>query len=308
MRLPLAVLLSVIVAGCSQPVEQSESYAGAAPDVQMMRPPPPSAPSEERVVAADVSNSTVVQRQPTAPAGVPMLAYSYNYGIEAPPKSIRLLVARHEQACAAAGPTVCQMTSANVQELGEDQIRGSLQLRATPAWLKRFREGVASEARAEGGRVVQSNVTSEDLSRQIVDTEAALRAKSTLRDRLQALLASRPGKLSELLELERELARVQQEIDATQSQLEVMRARVAMSELTISYASAGVLAPQGAFSPIGDALSDVAGIIAGTLAFMIRLVAVLFIWALLIGGLLWVFRKRLPKVRLPRREPPPPAT
>ena len=79
-----------------------------------------------------------------------------------------------------------------------------------------------------------------------------------------------------------------------------------MSELTISYASAGVLAPQGAFSPIGDALSDVAGIIAGTLAFMIRLVAVLFIWVLLIGGLLWVFRKRLPKWR--RRSEPPPAT
>ena len=304
MRLPAAILLSVILAGCSRPAEQSESYASA--DMEMAKPAAPPSMREEGGAAADVSNTTIVQRQPTAPAGVPMLAYSYTYGIEAPPKSIRLLVARHEAACVAAGPTVCQMTSANVQEIGEDQIRGSLQLRATPGWLKRFREGLASEAREEGGRLVQSNVSSEDLSRQIVDTEAALRAKSTLRDRLQALLAGRPGKLSELLELERELARVQGEIDATQSQLAVMRARVAMSELTISYASAGVLAPQGAFSPIGDALSDVAGIIAGTLAFMIRLVAVLFIWVLLIGGLLWVFRKRLPKWR--RRSEPPPAT
>ena len=180
MRLPVAILLSLVLVGCSKPAEQSESYAGAAPDVEMMKPPPPSAMREERAVAADVSNSTLVQRQPTAPAGVPMLAYSYTYGIEAPPRAIRLLVARHEAACAAAGPTVCQMTSANVQEVGEDQIRGSLQLRATPAWLKRFREGLAGEARAEGGRVVQSNVTSEDLSRQIVDTEAALRLVATL--------------------------------------------------------------------------------------------------------------------------------
>lgn len=299
MRLPVAVLLSLVLAGCGQPADESaaDAAAEATEAVELAKPAAPPAAREQAAASG---------QQPTAPAGVPMLAYSYSYGIEAPAKGVRLLVSRHEAACIAAGPSICQMTSAQVQEVGDDQVRGSLSLRATPAWLRRFRDGLSGDARAEGGRVVESNVSSEDLSRQIVDTEAALRAKSTLRDRLVALLANRPGKLSELLELERELARVQQEIDATQSQLEVMRARVAMSELTITYASSGMLGEPGALSPIGEALGDVAGILAGTLAFMIRLVAVLLPWVLLIGGVLWIFRKRLPKLR--RRKAPPAET
>lgn len=300
MRLSVVLLVSTVLAGCSQPA--SESFSGsAAPAVGMVE--------STAEVAADADAAVAKPQAPersgaaVASASVPMLAYRYNYGIEAPAKAVRTLAARHEAACVTAGVSVCQMTSAQVEEVGDDQVRGTLSLRATPAWLRRFRDGLESEAKAQGGRVVESNVSSEDLSRQIVDTEAALRAKSTLRDRLVNLLASRPGKLSELLELERELARVQGEIDATQSALEVMRARVAMSELTITYASTGVLARPGAFSPIADALGDVGDILAGTIAFMIRVVAVLILWVLLIGGALWIFRKRLPKLRR-RREPP----
>ena len=88
---------------------------------------------------------------------------------------------------------------------------------------------------------------SEDLTRQIVDTEAAVRARTALRDRLQAILATRPGKLSDLLEVEKELARVQGELDATQSELAVMRTRVVTSLLTITYSSgASLMAPRGA--------------------------------------------------------------
>lgn len=310
MRTPAAILIALALAACGKPTEQAAyEEAAEAPSMGMVSPPSRGAGAAGEA-ADDARDTTVVPpRQPNVPAGVPMLAYAYHYGIEAPPKGVRALAAHHEAACVAAGPATCQITNSEVQEVGEDQIRASLSLRATPAWLKRFREGLASAAREEGGRVVRSNVVSEDLSRQIVDTEAALRAKTTLRDRLQALLASRPGKLGELLELERELARVQGEIDATQSQLGAMRTRVATSELTIRYESAGVLAPQGVLSPIGDALSDVVAIIAGTVALMIRLAAVLVLWALLIGGALWLFRKRLPKLRLGRPpEPPPPAT
>lgn len=305
MRLPVVLLVSTsILAGCGQPGEMSSAPA----DAPAMEMAPPRSAAGEAAAAADAVAKPEAPGQPataTRPASVPMLAYRYDYGIEAPAKAVRTLVSRHEAACVTASPSVCQMTGAQVEEVGDDQVRGSLTLRATPAWLRRFREGLESDAKAQGGRVVESTVSSEDLSRQIVDTEAAIRAKTTLRDRLVNLLANRSGKLSELLELERELARVQGEIDATQSELQVMRARVAMSELTISYASTGMLARPGAFWPIGDALGDVGGILAGTIAFMIRMVAVLILWALLIGGAVWVFRKRLPPLR--RKKTPPPA-
>ena len=300
MRLLFLVLLTLFLSACGQATTSAgeESYASAdaaaAPEAAMAD-----------AVATDASADAVRTEpgKPPVPAGVPLLAYSYQYGIHAPPKSVRALAAGHEAACVAAGLAVCQVTSSEVQEFGEDQVRATLTLRATPAWLKRFRAGLAGETRSAGGRVTAANVSSEDLSRQIVDTEANLRAKTTLRDRLQALLASRPGKLADLIELERELARVQGEIDATQSELSVMRTRVATSDLTVNYASAGVLAPEGVLSPLGEALSDVLAIFVGTLAFMVRLVAVLAPLVLIVGGLLWVFRKRLPKIRLRRRKP-----
>ena len=222
-----------------------------------------------------------------------MLAYSYGYGLQASPKGVRTLIAKHEAACTKAGPALCQVTGSSVSERGQDQLSAELTLRAAPPWLSQFREGLSADAKDAGGRVVRSEVSTEDLSRQIVDTEAMLRAKITLRDRLQALLASRPGKLADLVELERELSKVQGELDAAQSELAMMRQRVATSDVTISYESGGVLAPQDVWSPIGKAFSDFLGILAATIALLINVIAWTLPWLLLGGLLIWALRKRL---------------
>lgn len=238
-----------------------------------------------------------------------MLAYSYSYGVSVPARQVDQLRRRHEAACTKAGYRVCQVVSTSLREEGREDVRGELVIRAAPTWLSPFRTGLAGEAQSAGGKLLQSDVTSEDLSREIVDTAAQLNAKVVLRDRLKGLLADRPGRLADLLAVERELARVQGEIDSTQSQLAVMQARVAMSDVTISYGSMGVVATGGAWSPLARSVNDFLAIIAESLAALVRLVAWLFPWLLAGGGLLWVFRKRLPKLRWPaRRKSAPPAT
>lgn len=287
MRVAVFLIASLTLAACSKPAERADSEAPAMEAVA------PAALADNSAASAPADAKGGAAPQAPLPVSTPMLAYSYDYAISAPPKAIRTLVTRHEAACAAAGAAVCQVVGSSVSETGEDRVSGNLTLRATPAWLTRFREGLGAEAKAHGGRLVRAAVESEDLSRQIVDSEAALRARTTLRDRLQGLLASRPGKLSELLEVERELARVQGEIDATQSELTMMRGRVATSEMKLTYESGGVLAPEGAWSPVGRAFGDVADILAGTIALMVRGVAALGPWMLVIGGVFWVFRRRL---------------
>ncbi len=139
----------------------------------------------------------------------------------------------HVAACRNAGPRVCQLVASRRDGDPQDSLHGSLSLRAEPQWLQRFIKGVQSDAVGAAGRVTSQWTTTEDLTREIVDTEATLRAKRALRDRLQQLLATRPGSLSDLLGVERELSRVQSEIDSTESNLTAMRTRVAMSALTI---------------------------------------------------------------------------
>ncbi|MDP2259097.1 MAG: DUF4349 domain-containing protein [Caulobacter sp.] len=300
MRLFMIGLALVFVAGCGGPADNAAGGSSRAFKDPSYEVSADAAASATDAAAASPASAPGASPAATVPVGAPMLAYSYRYGIETPAGKVRELAARHEAACAAAGPALCQVTSSSVDETGEDSLMARLELRAAPAWLKRFRNDLAGDAKAAGGRVTSSNVSSEDLSRQIVDTEARLRAMTTLRDRLQALLADRPGKLSDLVEIERELARVQGDIDSTTSQLAVMRGRVAMSEVTLNYRSRDMLAPSGVWSPLVGAFTDFIGIVAFTLAAMVRLVAWLLPWVLVGGGLIWLFRKRLPKrLRLP---------
>jgi hypothetical protein len=190
---------------------------------------------------------------------------------------------------------MCQLIGSNRTGDPESYMEGYVQIRGEPMWLRTFKAGMAQDADEAGGRIISENTASEDLTRQIVDTEARLRAQTALRDRLQELLRSRPGRLADLLEVERELARVQGEIDAVQSALAVMRTRVAMSELTLQYRSAPRPVGSDTFEPLRQAFANFLGIIVGGFAAIITLIAVLIPFAIVLvplGWLLWRWRKR----------------
>jgi len=296
-----------LLAACSRPAAQGN----ADQSVQVRAD---AAASAAAAPDADASSTPAVKSgAPVAPspASSPMLAYSYDYGVEAPPSKVRGLMAAHQAACAAAGPGVCQVTGAESAEDGKDQVSAKLSFRATPAWLKGYEDRLSQDAAQAGGRLVKSAVTSDDLTRDIVDTDAAVKAKTALRDRLQAVLESRPGQVEDLLKVEEELATVQGDLDSTASELAVMRQRVATSDVTIEYDSTGVLAPQGVWSPVSNALAGATGILAGSLAAMIELVAGLAPWLLVVGLVVWLLRKRLPKwgraaPKAAAPQPPPP--
>lgn len=306
MRLAIIVLAAIALAGCDRLA--GGGRGGATYEDAVVSATDAAASATDAAASAPAASAALVaspKHSAPVPAGAPMLAYSYNYGIETGAEKVAELAARHEAACTAAGASVCQVISSSSSEMGGDGKSASLNLRATPLWLKRFRDGLDGDARSTGGHVIRERVESEDLSREIVDTEARLRAQTTLRDRLQALLADRPGKLSDLVEIERELARVQGDIDSAQSQLNVMRGRVQMSSISIHYSSPGLMPARGPWGPLASALRDFVGTIVFGLAMIIRLIAVLIPWVLLGAGIWWLLRKRLPAPRWPFRRKPP---
>ena len=311
------VSLTVIVLLCVGCQRKAESYSSDVTDVALIKPsqraatPPATQAVDATSAASDVAAPAAADATPDTAvrvaAGPPQLAYSYSYALSLPNDHVNDLRRRHEAACNAAGFKLCQVVSTSFTEGDHDNSRGQLVIRAAPAWLQGFRNGLAGEAKGAGGKIDTAEVTSEDLSRDIVDTGAQLRAKTTLRDRLQGLLANHPGKVSDLLAVERELARVQGEIDAAQSELTVMQGRVAMSDVTLKYVASDVLGAS-VRSPLGIALHDFFQLSATSLAAMISVVAALLPWALLAALLAWLFRKRLPGLRWPfRRKAPPPA-
>ena len=268
-----AAATCALLAGCQ---DASRQQADESVDMALMEPAPPAS------AAATASSSAV------APIVAPSIAYAYRFGLELPADAVPTVMGRHEQACIAAGPSACQVIGSTSNRVGRDSVQASLEMRATSAYVARFRAALDGEARDSGGRVAQQAVESEDLTRQLVDTEARMRAMETLRDRLQQLLATRSGTLEQLLQVERELARVQGELDATRSALAVMRTRVQTSKLDVTYSAAGQLAPDSALRPVTDALGQAAYLFMSTLGALIMLLAGALPLLLVIAPLTWL--------------------
>src|SRR5262249_44850213 len=187
-------------------------------------------------------------------------------------------------------------------------MTGAVDIRGEPNWLHTFMGGIGAQASAAGGRVLSQATTTEDLTRSIVDTSAHLRAQTALRDRLQRMLRSHPGRLSDLLDVERELARVQGDIDSTQSELAVMRTRVDMSELTISYQSAPRSVGSDTFDPLKQSLANFLGVVVVGFAAIITIIAGLLPFAIVLVPIIWAilaWRRRRGGRFFGRAAPPP---
>ncbi|QUD88355.1 DUF4349 domain-containing protein [Phenylobacterium montanum] len=269
MRKWVPVLLLVGMTACAKVAPAGADLAGKTDMASPAAPPKP----------GDGKSPTI---------SIPQLAYAYAYRLSLPGDRIQAAIDRDEQACAAAGPYACQLVGARLDREGEGVAGAHLELRAVPDFIAHFRSGIESQTKADGGHIAAATVDSEDLSRSIVDTEAQTRAQATLRDRIEKVLAERPGKLADVMDVERELAKVQGDLDATNSELAVMKARVAMSKLTVDYQVTGLMAQGGALRPLRDATVGAGHTIIAILAAVVTLGSVLLPIALIGGALVGI--------------------
>ena len=133
---------------------------------------------------------------------------------------------------------------------GQGQIRSATIELKIPA--PRFDEAVSGLS--PFGEVESVNVQAEDVGEEFVDLTARTTNAKRLEERLLALLAARTGKLEEVVQVERELARVREEIERIDGRLRYLRSRVSMSTLTVTiHEPASVLPPRVGPSIISEA-------------------------------------------------------
>ncbi|MDZ4689974.1 DUF4349 domain-containing protein [Terricaulis sp.] len=300
LRFVAGTILVLALAACGQannaaPTEETSAAYGGMQDMDRAQSAGEAAPAAPPPPGAATPTPTPPQQGGGTVSPVLYLAYSYGLGLEIPSQRLSAVMDAHVTACQSAGPRLCQLIGSNRSGDPDSQMSGYVQLRAEPQWLRTFMEGMAAEVDEAGGRINSRTTGSEDLTRQIVDTEARIRALSALRDRLQELLRSRPGRLADLLEVERELARVQGELDAIQSNLAVMRTRVSMSELNIQYQSAPRPLGSDTMEPLRQAFADFLGVIVGGFAAILYIIAGLIPILVVVAPLIWLalrWRKR----------------
>lgn len=80
----------------------------------------------------------------------------------------------------------------------------------------------------------QKEISSTDVTEEYIDTDARLNAKKKLEARYLELLG-KASKVSEMLEIERELANVREEIESKEGRLRYMKNRIALSTVNIDF-------------------------------------------------------------------------
>lgn len=252
-----------------------------------------SAEEVERVSAVDIEEPA--DEPAEIPSSQPQIAYTFDYGFRVPADKIAGLQEKHADMCLKLAANSCRIVAMQRDGGEGDYGNGTLQIAVAADRARGFGNTLVTTVESEGGEQVAASITGEDLSKQMVDTEARLRARRVLRDRLMEVLATRRGTVAELVEAERGVAQVNEEIDQAQSWLAEMRQRVAYSVMTVEYRS-GTPAGGGFAEPIRSALGNFGTIIGVVLGVLITVLAVAIPLAL-IGGAVWYLWRFLRRYR-----------
>lgn len=234
----------------------------------------------ERMVALDVVAPVEApppppEVKPPAPqadaitVSVPRMAYSYRYSFVLPGPAIAHAQQAHLALCDRLGPARCQLLAMATVAGDEHTPRASLKLRVASASARQFGVALEKAVSGVGGRAVDRAITAEDVSKDLVDTQARIHQRELLIERLTEILRTRKGTVDELVAAERSVAAAQEELDQAKAWLTELQGRVAMSTIEVEY-SATVAAPvERAGSGIGETFA------ASAQAFVIAMGAVL---------------------------------
>jgi hypothetical protein len=262
-----------------------------APALAVTSSDAPAPPAEILPPGTDSADATEV-----APieVSVPKLAYAYALGFKLDGGRIAAAQEKHRALCEHMGPTRCQLMAMSRGSADDTETQAHLKLRVASAEARRFSDALVKMVAAEGGRAIQTSVSAEDVSKEIVDAEARINQRELLVARLTEILRTRSGKVAELVEAERSIAQAQEELDQTKAWLTELRGRVAMSDFEISYqAAARRVSPEVTRDGLGDATWDSGAAFLLTLRAMLTVLIYLAPWLLVLGPLGWFLWRRL---------------
>ena len=150
----------------------------------------------------------------------------------------------------------------------------------------------------ELGRVREEHLNSEEVTEQVVDLEARLSNSRSTERRLIDVLNNRTGKVGDILQVEREIARTREEIERMEAQRQNLMKRVEMATVTLTLAEEFKAelepAPVGTLRQLWNASVDgwenFSGSILGIVFFLARYGLTLVLWGGL-AGLTWRLAK-----------------
>jgi small-conductance mechanosensitive channel len=217
----LLLALAVLAAGCSP-----------SPESTAMAPAPEAAGQTQRAKAATA-----------------FLAYEHSLSLDTEAQKVPTLFEAAQAACRAAADQQCAVLTSNL-DTGRT-ASASLKLRARPEGIRRIIAALSQQS-----EVIDQSTRAEDLEAPIADAEKKRDMLKDYRARLEALRERASHDVDALIKVNRELAQVQSDLEATEGAHARLLQRVQTEILDVSIHSSR---RRSFWRPIGFALTDFGG-------------------------------------------------
>jgi hypothetical protein len=132
------------------------------------------------------------------------------------------------------------------------------------------------------GKVLTDKIDTQDVTKLYFDLETRLRSKRTTEARLREILRTRTARLTDVLEAERELARVTEEIEQMEGQRRFYDEQVAYATVVVSLEEPRSVVRPNLFDPVRDALRESLRLMALSAAGLVSAAAFLAPWLVLL--------------------------
>jgi hypothetical protein len=291
--------LSLMLAACGRKEETMPSFAAA--------PAPVAAPAgvADRAAGAAADRARQPAAQSAAAEDVAVkrhIAVRHQLQLSTDASAVESAWNTANQACNAAD---CDILSSTL--VRDDEHRpalATLEARVPAQHIEAFLARVTAL-----GTVGQHQKTAEDKTDEVIDVEARIRNTAEFRDNLRHLMAERHGKLSELIEVERELVRVQSELDSLSSRRKALANQTEKVHVVLNIQARSAVLQQGLWAPVHDATVNAGRMFAGSVAVLVSVTATMLPWLLLLGVVVFVVRRvrRLRRAQDVMQQDTPPA-
>jgi hypothetical protein len=276
----LIVLATLLLGGCSDKVTV-----------------PPASNRVESMVA--VARSAPAQSASNAPTNASLAAYwSAQKLIRS--AELRVQVADVQAAVRRADSVATQrgalLADSRVTQ-GKDEAREAQVVIRVPS--DRFAETLAALRRI--GEVKSEAVKTQDITKEYADLETRLSVKEQTVARLRQLLSDRTAKLSDVLQVETQLANTVTELEQLKGERRYFDQQVAISTISVTFAERASSRAVQLTGPIAEAFRSSLDVLGRSFSALIYVVAFLLPWLVVAGIVWWVATRVRTRFERPRK-------
>lgn len=212
-----------------------------------------------------------------------------------------------ESATAFCATIRCEVVSSSItMQTSDAPPSGDISLRVAPDDLPKLLAYVESL-----GKVAQHTTEREDETISVVNTDAKIKNLTSFRDNLRAMLVRPSAKLSDLVEIQKQLTDTQSELDSETAQRKILANETEKIAVEISFRVVRRGENPSGIAEIWNALRQSGSILADSISDLITTVFTIIPWLVLIVPICWILAKAWKKMRRQRNRtdsPPPPSS